>query len=185
MDTPAGVIIAEICTDRAPLSSQNFLRYVDKGLYRNAAFYRAARPENDEREPKIRVIQGGIDSTCRNAPLPPVAHESTRVTGLTHVDGALAAVRWEPGTASSEFFIVVGETPELDHGGARCPDGEGFAVFGRVLEGMPVVRRINAERTGTTSLIPFMRNQSLLQPVPLRISRVLARAEISGAEQHE
>jgi peptidyl-prolyl cis-trans isomerase A (cyclophilin A) len=155
LETPYGRIVAEIFPDKAPLTAGNFLRYVDEGRYQNATFYRAVRHDNDERQPRITVLQGGIDPTCLHAPLPPIAHESTTMTGLKHLDGALSAVRWNPGSATSEFFIVIGDTPELDFGGARNPDGQGSAVFGRVVEGIEIVRRVNAGRTGWTRELNF------------------------------
>lgn len=172
IDAPGGRIIAEIFTGQAPITAANFLRYVDEGHYVEATFYRAARPDNDERSPGIRVLQGGMDPTCRAAPHPPIAHESTAVTGLSHVDGALSAVRWDPGSAASEFFIVLGDTPELDFGGSRNPDKQGFAVFGRVISGMDIVRGINATPTGSHATIEFMKNQALLPPVRIRIQRL-------------
>lgn len=171
IETSYGRIVAETFADKAPITARNFLRHVEEGLYQNATFYRAARPDNDERSPKIRVIQGGIDPSCRHGPLPPISHESTAVTGLSHVDGTLSMARWEPGTAASEFFIVIGDLPELDFGGSRAPDKQGFAVFGCVVEGMDVVRRINASHTGTASTIEAMKNQSLIPPVMMCIAR--------------
>jgi peptidyl-prolyl cis-trans isomerase A (cyclophilin A) len=172
IDTSCGRIVAAIFSDKAPLTAHNFLCQVDAGLYEKSTFYRAARPDNDERSPKIQIIQGGFDPTCKQAPLAPIAHESTRVTGLRHVNGALSAVRWDPSNGISEFFIVIGDTPCLDYGGARLPDGQGSAVFGAVLEGMDVVCRINARPTGTTSTIGFMKDQALMSPVPMRITRL-------------
>ena len=75
--------------------------------------------------------------------LPPIPHETTQQTGLRHADGTLSMARNEPGTASSEFFICVGDQPELDFGGKRNPDGAGFAAFGKVLAGLDVVRKIH------------------------------------------
>jgi peptidyl-prolyl cis-trans isomerase A (cyclophilin A) len=170
IDTAYGRFIIEIFVGKAPLTARNFLRYVDEGLYKSATFYRSARPDNDDRMPKIRVIQGGIDPSCRRAPLPPIVHESTALTGLSNIDGAVSAVRWEPDTAASEFFIVLGDTPELDFGGSRSLDEQGFAVFGQVAQGMDIVRAISASRTGTIS-VDVPNNQSLLEPVALRIAR--------------
>jgi peptidyl-prolyl cis-trans isomerase A (cyclophilin A) len=169
--TSRGRMVAVLFTDKAPITAGNFLRYVDAGLYKNSFFYRAVRPDNDERSPKIHVIQGGIDPTCKQAPLPPIAHESTQVTGLRHVNGALSSVRWDPSNGNSEFFIVIGDTPSLDFGGARMPDGLGCAVFGAIVEGMDVVHRINASRT-TASTIEFMKDQALTPPVPTLIERL-------------
>jgi len=172
IDTAYGRIVAEIFIDRAPITAGNFLRYADEGYYAEAAFYRAARPDNDARSPGIQVLQGGMDPTCRGAPLPPIAHEPTTMTGLRHVDGTLSAVRWEPGSATSEFFVVLGDTPVLDFGGERNPDKHGFAAFGRVVHGMQIVRRIHATPTGSHPTIDFMKNQALLPPVAMRIARL-------------
>jgi peptidyl-prolyl cis-trans isomerase A (cyclophilin A) len=171
INTSYGRIVAVIFTDKAPITARNFLRYVDEGFYKNATFYRAVRPDNDVRFPKIKVIQGGIDLTGQHAPLPPIVHESTKATGLSHLNGALSAVRWDPGSAASEFFIVIDDTPELDFGGSRNPDGQGFAVFGRVVEGMDVVRRINASRTGKATTIDYLKDQALVEAMPIRIGR--------------
>jgi peptidyl-prolyl cis-trans isomerase A (cyclophilin A) len=172
LDTTHGRIIVELFTERAPASSRNFLRHVDEGLYEQATFYRAVQPDNDERSPRISVLQGGIDLTCRHPPLAPIVHEATNVTGLSHTAGAVSMVRWEPGSAASEFFIVVADAPEMDFGGSRNPDGQGFAVFGRVSHGMDVVRRVHSLPTGTTSEISFMKNQAILEPVSMRMVRI-------------
>jgi len=172
IDTSLGRIVAEISTERAPITARNFLRHVDDGLYERAAFYRASRPDNDCHEHKIRIIQGGIDPSCEHPPLPVIEHESTHLTGLRHVNGAVSAVRWDPGTAASEFFIVIGDTPELDWGGLRNSDKQGFAVFGHVVEGMDVVLRINNGQTGSHATIEFLREQMLMPPVALRVVRL-------------
>jgi len=147
METGAGVIGINLYPDQAPVTVENFLRYVDANAYAGAAFYRTTRPDND---PLITVIQGGLWELWQEGgdedfkPLfPPILHETTDVTGLSHGDGALSMARAEPGTASSEFFISIGDNPSLDFGGARNPDGQGFAVFGQVVEGMDVVRAIH------------------------------------------
>lgn len=171
IDTPFGRMIAVLYTDKAPITAGNFVRYVDAGLYKNSFFYRAARPDNDERSPKIQIIQGGIDPSCKQAPLPPIAHESTQITGLSHVDGALSSVRWDPANGNSEFFIVIGDTPCLDFGGTRLPDRLGNAVFGAIVEGMDVVQRINASRT-TASTLGFMKDQALTPPLAAPIERL-------------
>lgn len=151
METTRGNIVLELYPDIAPVTTANFLRYVDEGLYDGAAFYRAARPGND---PMITVIQGGLwrpwtagGDEDFEAPLPPIAHETTAMSGLSHTDGVLSMARDGPGTASSEIFIAVGDNTSLDFGGRRNPDGKGFAAFGRVVGGMDVVRAINAAPT--------------------------------------
>jgi peptidyl-prolyl cis-trans isomerase A (cyclophilin A) len=166
IETADGNIVVEIFTDKAPITSHNFLRYVDEGLYHGATFYRSIRPDNGKRFPNYRIIQGGVDPTCLHPPLPPIALETTKVTGLSHVNGTLSAV---PGPGSSEFFIVIGNTPELDFGG---PYEEGFAAFGRVVEGIDVVCRINESRTGKATTIDYMTDQALLEPIPMRTARL-------------
>jgi peptidyl-prolyl cis-trans isomerase A (cyclophilin A) len=171
IETAQGRIVVEVDVVHAPLTAANFLRYADEGLYRGASFYRAVRKEND-RNPALpmSIIQGGLEP--KPAPLPPIKHETTRDTGLRHLDGAISMARDGPGTATSEFFIVLGEAPGLDFGPVgRNPDGQGYAVFGRVVEGMDVVRRINAGPAhgggGVTT------GQVLDQPVPITAVRRL------------
>ena len=142
--TSAGEITATIDTVRAPISGANFMKLVDAGAYdTGATFYRVVRPDNQpDNDVKIDVIQGGLRNDSSVGNLTPIAHETTEATGLKHLDGTLSMARSEPGSASSEFFICIGDQPELDFNGKRNPDGQGFAAFGRVTEGMDVVRRI-------------------------------------------
>lgn len=146
ISTQLGEIEAEILIDKAPVTATNFLRYVDSGKYNsNACFYRTVRMDNQPGKPiKIEVIQGGFysDSVIEKIQFPPIMHESTKETGILHKDGVLSMARNGPGTASSEFFICIGNQPELDFGGKRNPDGQGFAAFGKVINGMDVVRKI-------------------------------------------
>jgi peptidyl-prolyl cis-trans isomerase A (cyclophilin A) len=147
ISTQLGDIEVEIYTDKAPITATNFLRYVDSSKYNNdlACFYRIVRQDNQPDKPiKIEVIQGGYgkDSLIEIYQFPPVKHETTKETGILHTDGVLSMARMEPGTASSEFFICVSDQPELDFGGKRNPDGQGFAAFGKVYKGMEVVRKI-------------------------------------------
>jgi peptidyl-prolyl cis-trans isomerase A (cyclophilin A) len=139
--TRLGKIQILVDTRRAPISAGNFLQFVDKGLFVDTQFYRSVHPENDQNPFKISVLQGGV--VDREQFLPPIAHETTRQTGLTHVDGTLSVGRLAPGTGSAgAFFISIGKQPELDFGGRRNPDGQGFAAFGRVTHGMELVRAI-------------------------------------------
>ena len=147
ISTQLGDIEAEIYTDKAPVSASNFMQYVDSGRYNNdlVCFYRIVRQDNQPDKPiKIEVIQGGYgkDSLIEIYQFPPIKHETTKETGVLHKDGVLSMARTEPGTASSEFFICVGDQPELDFGGKRNADGQGFAAFGKVTKGMDVVREI-------------------------------------------
>jgi len=140
--TEMGDIEAEVDTIRAPMTSANFLRYVDLGFYRFGRFHRTVRPDNQPTDKvKIAVIQAGLDS-LRVKDFPPIKLERTRLTGLRHKDGTLSMARDGPDTATSDFFICIGDQPALDFGGKRNPDGQGFAAFGRVVLGMDVVRKI-------------------------------------------
>lgn len=143
IETELGTLEVRLEDAKAPRTTANFLRYVDAGAYRNGVFHRTVTPGNQPQSPvKIQVIQGGAAS--ENHDLPPIALERTRDTGLRHVDGAISMARGGPDTATSDFFICVGDQPELDFGGRRNPDGQGFAAFGRVVKGLEIVRAIQA-----------------------------------------
>lgn len=153
--TSAGDIVVGIDTQHAPITAANFLRYVDARRLDGQEFYRAM-PGN---APATGLIQGGV----RDSRLlyPPIAHESTAQTGLTHVDGALSVPRLGLGTARADFTIMVGDQHYLDAGPASGGDGQGYAVFGRVIDGMDVVRRILASPTSPTEGQGIMRGQML------------------------
>jgi peptidyl-prolyl cis-trans isomerase A (cyclophilin A) len=141
VETALGNIFFTVDTRRAPLSAAGFLEYVDRHLLDGTQFYRSVHPENDSNPVKVSVLQGGM--TDRVNALRPIPHESTQQTGLRHSDGAISIARREPGTAiGGIFFICIGDQPELDFGGRRNPDGQGFSVFGRVNQGMDLVRRM-------------------------------------------
>jgi len=153
LETTAGSILVE-ADSRAPITSANFLRYVAEGRFDGADFYRGM-----ELGTGAGVVQGGTS----NAPdriLPPIAHEPTSQTGLRHIDGALSMARFDPGTGDGDFFIIVGNLPGFDAGRA-APGDPGFAVFGRVIEGMDVVRAILAAPKSATEGEGFMRGQML------------------------
>lgn len=142
IDTDAGAITVEINQDKAPVTAANFLQYVKDGRYDGGAFYRVVTMQNQPTSPvKIEVIQGGVDGDSSKM-LPPITHETNDKTGLKHLDGTISMARGAPGTAASEFFFCINDQPELDFGGKRNPDGQGFAAFGTVIEGMDVVRKI-------------------------------------------
>lgn len=143
METSMGDIIVEIDTIHAPITAKNFLKHIKEGTFENSVFYRVVRLDNQpNNDVKIEVIQGGLFTAPRFEKIAPIAHEPTSITGIKHLDGTLSMARMQPGTASTEFFICVGDQPELDYGGKRNPDGKGFAAFGHVTEGMDVVRKI-------------------------------------------
>ena len=157
IQTALGDIEVEINTVHAPITAANFLRYVDLGFYQFGRFHRTVRADNQaDSKIKIAVVQAGLDS-LRVKDFPPIKLERTSVTKLRHEDGAISMARDGPDTATSDFFICVGDQPALDFGGKRNPDGQGFAVFGRVLLGMDVVRRIHAAPAKGQTLEPAVR----------------------------
>lgn len=176
IETEAGSITIELYPDKAPGTVANFLRYVDDKRYDGSSFYRVVRLDNQENIPvKIEVIQGGLGSDSARW-FPPIAQETTQKTGLKHLDGTLSLARGTPSSGASEFFICVNAQPELDFGGKRNPDGQGFAAFGRVTDGMDIVRRIQSGKTGKPGPTNAYANpmQLLLQPVTIRhIRRML------------
>ncbi|KKB85113.1 hypothetical protein VW29_07960 [Devosia limi DSM 17137] len=146
----------------APVTAANFLAYVDQGLLKNASIYRIVADCNqpDTLPAKIDVLQFGhlMQGKEYPTPLPAIVHEPTSQTGLRHRDGTLSMARFAPGTASSGFFICVGDQPELDEGGKRQPDGQGFAAFGWVEDGLDVVRALHGKAEAS---------DMLTQPIPL------------------
>jgi peptidyl-prolyl cis-trans isomerase A (cyclophilin A) len=176
METSAGAIEIEIYTLEAPVTAANFLRLVDGGHMDGATFYRTVSPANDNGSPVISVIQGGRGDAAE--PFAPIPHEPTSVTGLRHRDGSVSMARADVGTASTEFFICVGEQPALDFGGLRNPDGQGFAVFGRVVSGMDVVRAIHEAPADAPTEFEYFRGQLLETPVLIRTIRRVSPAGI-------
>ncbi|HUQ50054.1 MAG TPA: peptidylprolyl isomerase [Terriglobales bacterium] len=154
--TSLGEIEVQLDAEHAPVTTANFLKYVDGGFYTEGVFHRTVTtlPDNQPtNKVKIEVIQAGANPAVKNG-MEPIALERTTATGLKHVDGAISMARDGPDTATSDFFICVGPQPELDFGGKRNPDGQGFAAFGRVTKGMDVVRKIQAAPSKGQKLIP-------------------------------
>lgn len=165
MTTNLGIVMVEVDTIHAPLTALNFLKHVEAGTYKNCVFYRVVTPNNQpDNAIKIEVIQGGIYSQPGFEEIKPIKHENTKETGLKHLDGTISMARSEPGTASTEFFICIGNQPELDFGGKRNPDLQGFAAFGRVIKGMDVVRKIQQQRAN---------NQTLIDPISIETISVV------------
>jgi peptidyl-prolyl cis-trans isomerase A (cyclophilin A) len=163
IQTDLGNIEVEIDTAHAPLTAANFLRYVDLGFYRFGQFHRTVRADNQpDSKVKIAVVQAGLDS-LRVKDFPPIKLERTSVTKLLHKDGTISMARDGPETATSDFFICVGDQPALDYGGKRNPDGQGFAAFGRVVLGMDVVRRLNATPAKGQALEPAVRIKNIVR----------------------
>ena len=169
VETGTGEIEIEIDAVRAPLTAANFLAYVDRRVYDGGRFHRTVRPDNQRDNPvRISVIQGAASTDRRADFLPPIALERTNATGLRHTDGTVSMARAGIDTATHEFFICVGDQPDLDFAGRRNPDGQGFAAFGRVVRGMEVVRRIHAapaEGERLTPSIPITRVRRSAGPI--------------------
>jgi len=150
-ETELGRITLAVDVDRAPLTGANFLKYVDGRFYDGGMVNRSVRPDNTVRhDVEIQVIQFQSNSARMKELFPPIPLERTTVTGLKHVNGAISMARDGPTSATSSFFVAIGDQPSLDFGGKRHGDGQGFAAFGRVAEGMDVVKKIQASPTGPT-----------------------------------
>ena len=163
IETPMGKIKVEVYQEKAPITAGNFLGYVDDGLYDGTTFFRTVTMDNQpNNDVKIEVIQGG--QVPKEKEYDPIKLERTTLTGLKHLDGVISMGRFKPDSAKSSFFFCIGDQPELDYGGKRNPDGQGFAAFGKVIEGMDVVRAIQVE--------PY-EEQRLTPPIEIiKISRI-------------
>jgi peptidyl-prolyl cis-trans isomerase A (cyclophilin A) len=161
LDIAAGPIVIAVDRAHAPLTAANFLRYVDGKKLDGVAFYRAV---------KVGDGYGLAQFGTRNNPkrtLPPVAFEPTSKTGLSHVDGAVSMAMAKPGTAAGDFFVVVGDLKSMD----AHDNDPGFAVFGRVVEGMDVIRRILAAPTSPTEGVGVMKGQMLAPTIRIASAR--------------
>ena len=157
--TNAGDIEAEIYTDKAPQTAGAFLRNIESGVYEHAAFYRILNDDNQpSNAPKSELIQGGIWKTDykKAEAATRIPHESTKQTGIHHLNGTLSMARVEPGTAGTEFFICIGDQPGFDYGGDNNPDGQGYAAFGKVVRGMNVVNTIYNRPENDQSFTPMV-----------------------------
>jgi peptidyl-prolyl cis-trans isomerase A (cyclophilin A) len=154
IETNFGDIIVELYPEKAPKTVAAFLLYVDSCYYKDGSFYRVLKAE-DQPSSSFRsdLIQGGIWQTKNKMQikLPGIPHETTKQTGILHKDGTISMARLVPGTASSEFFIVIGDQPAYDYGGDANSDGQGFAAFGKVIEGMDVVKDIHQQPDNETN----------------------------------
>ncbi|HEY2750779.1 peptidylprolyl isomerase [Phenylobacterium sp.] len=164
INTPEGSITLELFADKAPITTANFLKYVDRKLYDGATFYRASKPKGQTSN-DYGSIQGGLQNDPKKV-LPPIAHESTAKTGLRHTDGTISMGRHAPGSAQADWFIVIGDMPYLD---ASAVD-PGFAAFGRVVDGMPVAKTILGLPTDPNAGVGAMKGEMLQKP--LRITSI-------------
>lgn len=173
--TEMGEIVLEVDAARAPGTAANFLKYVDAGHYDGGTWHRTVTLDNQpQSEVKIEVIQAGVNPEFAKRGFPAIPLERTMVTGLAHKDGVISMARTEPDSATSGWFICINDQPSLDFGGARNPDGQGFAAFGRVIKGMDVVRRIQqAPRSKDQSTNALA--QRLMPPIKItKVSRLPA-----------
>jgi peptidyl-prolyl cis-trans isomerase A (cyclophilin A) len=155
IETDRGDIEVELDSAKAPRTVANFLKYVDGKFYDGGRFHRTVTPDNQPKnKTKIEVIQAGTHPKKEKDDFEPIKLERTRDTKLRHKDGTISMARDEPDTATSDFFICIGDQPELDFGGKRNPDGQGFAAFGRVVKGMEVVRKIQKSPADGQTLKP-------------------------------
>lgn len=164
LETTSGPIEITVYPDKAPISAADFLRHVDGGHYDGQGFYRVVRADNDPRDMGMSLIQGGrLDQEMVFDPIP---HELTTDTGISNSDGAVAIARLEPGTGSATyFFINIGNNDFLDTGGSRNPDGQGYATFARVTDGLDIARTIQNMETAVESDEAVTQGQILKDPV--------------------
>jgi len=155
IQTEKGDIEVELNAAQAPITVANFLKYVDGRFYDGGRFHRTVKLDNQpDNKIKIEVIQAGINPEKTKQEFAAIKLERTRDTKLSHKDGTISMARDGPDTATSDFFICIGDQPELDFGGKRNPDGQGFAAFGRVVKGMDVVKKIQAAKAEGQTLTP-------------------------------
>jgi len=159
MHTALGDIHVALEKDRAPITVANFLRYVDQKRFDNITFYRGVKVSEDG---KYGLLQGGLKGNPKLM-FKPIAHEPTSATGLSHLDGTLSMARTDPGTATADFFIVIGDLTSLD----AKPDGSdpGYAAFGRVTMGMDIVHQMLELPRSADAGDGSMKGQMLAEPV--------------------
>lgn len=157
IETGYGEIEVELYTDKAPITANAFLAYIDSGYYNQCNFYRVLNMYNQpSNAPKAFLIQGGIWKSNNELAqsLQGIPHEPTNKTGILHKEGIISMARNEPGSAGPEFFIMVEDETGFDYGGENMEDGLGFAAFGSVVKGMPIVRKIHNLKEANQYLQP-------------------------------
>ncbi len=164
LHTELGDILLGLDAQHAPVTCANFLSYVDQKRFDDSTFYRAVKLDEEGHG----LVQGGLRGDPERI-LPPIAHEAPSTTGLKHVDGAISMARGEPGSATADFFIVIGDLPSLD--GQPGSDDPGYAVFGRVLEGLDVVRKIMERPRDPAAGDGDLKGQMIDTPVQILTAR--------------
>lgn len=166
METDAGRIVIAVHLDKAPITAANFLKYVDQKRFDGTAFYRGVGAAD------YGFVQGGAQNDPKRV-LPPIRHEPTTQTGLSHDDGALSMARYAPGSATGDFFVVLGKMPAMDAHPEAAGDNQGFAVFAHVVEGLDVVKAILIAPKSATKGEGVMKGQMLENPVKIITARRL------------
>lgn len=161
LTTPEGRFLLELAGDKAPLTVANFLKYLDAGRYTGGAFYRGVTVPN---APQLGLVQFGPKPGKYFAP---VQHEPTTQTGLKHLEGTISLARGALNSGTCDIFICLADSPYLDANPAAPGDNQGFAAFGRVVEGLDIARRIQVMPKSATAENPTMVGQMLEKPVPI------------------
>jgi peptidyl-prolyl cis-trans isomerase A (cyclophilin A) len=173
LETEKGTIEIEINVAKAPMTAENFLKYVDGGFYDGGRFTRTVRPDTENRTDfPIQVIQATVSPSRATGAFPAIPLERTNATGLLHKNGVISMARGNAAdTATNQFFICIGDQPELDFGGKRNADGQGFAAFGRVIIGMDVVEAIQRAPVSKDPQDPKLLRQTLAPPILITKAR--------------
>ena len=160
--TDLGEIVVEVDQQHAPVTAANFLHYVDAKRYDGGRFHRTVTMANQpDKKIKIEVVQAGVNPKFEKDDFAPIRLERTYETELHHLDGTISMARDGADSATSDFFICIGDQLELDFRGKRNPDGQGFAAFGHVTRGMDVVRKIQMSKAKEQALAPPIRIDSI------------------------
>lgn len=157
IQTSLGDIEVELYPGQAPATVKAFLSYVKAGYYKNSSFYRVLNNDNQpSNAPKAELIQGGLYKSNPRVhdTLAGIPHETTQQTHILHKNGVISMARLAPGTATSEFFICLGDQPGFDYGGENNPDKQGYAAFGKVIKGMNIVQKIYSRPEDEQSFDP-------------------------------
>jgi peptidyl-prolyl cis-trans isomerase A (cyclophilin A) len=165
--TSEGPIVLELEKERAPITTANFLHYVDMKRFDGMTFYRAVKVPN---APELGLVQGGVHYDPRRM-FPPIMHEPTSKTGILHTDGTISMARRAPGTATGDFFITIGSMAYMNADPTQPGDNQGYAAFGHVVEGMEIVRHMLSEPTSPTQGEGVMKGQFLAAPVKIISAR--------------
>lgn len=166
LTTELGPIVLELEKERAPVTTANFLKYVNAKRFDGIGFYRAVTVA-----PGFGLVQAGQRDGAKL--YPSIAHEPTTQTGLSHKDGTISMARAAPGSAVADWFIMIGDSPAMDANPQAPGDNLGFAAFGRVVEGMDIIRRIQAAPTDPNLGEGVMKGQMIAKPVKVLTARVV------------